>query len=284
MNTETFEWKNGEGLRIHTLEWRVQDPRAVIALVHGQGEHSGRYFQLANWYNAQGIGVIAFDQQGYGRSEGRRGFAKSYDVLLDDIEQFLEIVHERYRGRTLFLYGHSMGGNLCMNYVLKRRTRYISGIISTSPWIKLPFDTPSVKEVADRLIRSYTPTLILPTGLAVHFLSHDQEIVEMYKFDPYVHDKLDARTGLEILEAGLFLDTYKGAFPLPLLLMHGEEDRITDCAASRAFAKRVKDAVTYKEWPDMYHELHNEIGCEKVYQFTLNWMESRMKGEGIIAK
>lgn len=271
MQAETFEWKNSQGLRMHGLDWRTPDPQAVFALVHGQGEHSGRYYQLANWFTARRIAVVGFDQQGYGRSEGRRGFAVSYEALLDDIGQFLERVHERYRGRRLILYGHSMGGNLCMNYVLKRRNPGLSGLIASSPWIKLPFETPAFREVADRLIRSYTPTLILPTGLAVHFLTHDPEIIEMYKFDPYVHDKLDARTGLEILNAGNWLDAFQGVFPLPLLLMHGGEDRITDPQASRNFAERVQGPITFKLWPEMYHELQNEIGCEAVYEYALRW-------------
>lgn len=272
MNLETFSWNNAEGLRLHALNWRVEDPLAVIYVVHGQGEHIGRYFQLANWFNAHHIAVIGFDLQGYGRSEGRRGFAKNYEVLLDDIGQFNGIIRERYPGRAIFLYGHSMGGNLSLNYVIKHKPRKITGHIASSPWIKLPFENPTVNDAASKLIRQYKPTLILPTGLAVHFLSHNQEIVDMYMFDPFVHDKLDARIGMEILEAGNWLDNYTGAYPLPLLLMHGEEDRITDPAASKAFAKRVEGPITFKEWPDMYHELHNELEYQKVLGFVLKWI------------
>ncbi|MCC7466462.1 MAG: alpha/beta fold hydrolase, partial [Saprospiraceae bacterium] len=134
-------WTNAQGLQLFAAHWPVSSPRAVIALVHGQGEHIARYDQMARWYNQHEIAVLGFDQQGYGRSEGKRGHAPSLDALLDDIGLLLEKTREQYPDLPLFLYGHSMGGGLCLNYTT-RRDPDLTGLIATGPWIRLAFEAP----------------------------------------------------------------------------------------------------------------------------------------------
>ena len=113
----TFFWKNTEGLNLYAENWVVTNPTAVIVLVHGQGEHIGRYAHVAEWYNKRGIALMAFDQQGYGKSGGQKGHAANLDVLLNDIARFVEMTKELYPGTPVFLYGHSMGGGLLLYFV-----------------------------------------------------------------------------------------------------------------------------------------------------------------------
>ena len=273
-----LHWKNREGLQLYVSEWSVKSPRAVIALVHGQSEHIGRYAHVAAWYNRQGVALIGYDQQGYGRSEGKPGHAKSLDVLLDDIGQLLEETRVRYPGIPLFLYGHSMGGHLVLNYTL-RRNPGIEGLIVTAPWIRLAFPAPALKVLAARVLKKITPSLTLPTDLAAQFLSRDEAVVQAYQNDPLVHGQLSVAAGLELLEGAEWLDHFQGTFPMPVLLMHGGGDKITSPAASMEFSARAGDRVTYHEWPGFYHEIHNEKEREAVFGYTFQWMDNILKNK-----
>jgi len=267
-----LSWKNAEGLKLHAAEWPVKNPRAVIALVHGQGEHIGRYGHVAKWYNDHKIAVLGFDQQGYGRSEGKRGHAKNLDALLDDIGQLLEETRRRYSDVPLFLYGHSMGGGLVLNYVT-RRDPVLAGLIATAPWIRLAFEAPPLKVFAGKILKKFMPTLSLPTGLASKFLSRDEAVVQAYNNDPLVHNQLSAAEGIALLEAANWLDKWSGVFSIPVLLMHGGGDKITSPVATKEFFGRVAGEVTHREWPGLYHEIHNEKEQEEVFEFTLAWMK-----------
>jgi alpha-beta hydrolase superfamily lysophospholipase len=266
-----LSWKNAEGLHLFAAEWPVKKPKAVIALVHGQGEHIGRYAHAAAWYNEHDMALLGYDQQGYGRSEGKRGHAKNLNVLLDDIGQLLEETRRRYPDVPLFLYGHSMGGNLVLNYVT-RRDPVIAGLIATAPWIRLAFEAPPVKVLAGRILQKFMPTLTLPTNLAANFLSHDEAVVAAYKNDPLVHDQLSAAEGIALLEGAEWLNRYSGVFSIPVLLMHGGADKITSPAATKEFFGRVAGEVAYHEWAGLYHEIHNEKEKEEVFEYTLAWM------------
>lgn len=268
-----LHWKNAEGLSLYAVDWTVENPVAVIALVHGQGEHIGRYAHVAKWYNEHGVALMGFDQQGYGKSEGIRGHADSLEVLLNDIGQFLEKTRERYPGKPLFLYGHSLGGGLALHFAL-RRNPVIDGLIVTSPLIRLAFQPPALKILAGKILRRFMPTLTLPTGLAANFISHDTAVVKAYKTDPLVHDKLSAAAGIAILEMGEWLDHVSGTFSLPVLLMHGADDKITSAAATREFFNRATGNVTHHEWPGLWHETHNEPEKAQVFEYTLAWMKA----------
>ena len=269
-------WKNREGMKLYAAEWPVAAPRAVIALVHGQSEHIGRYRHVAAWYNRQGIAFIGYDQQGYGRSEGKKGHAHSLDALLDDIGQLLEETSMRYPGVPLFLYGHSMGGHLALNYTLRRNPE-LAGVIATGPWIRLAFPAPALKILAAKALKNIAPALALPTDLAVEFLSRDEAVVRAYQNDPLVHGLLSVSAGLDLLEGAGWLDGFAGDFSVPVLLMHGEADRITSPAATRSFSERVGGDVTHREWRGLYHEIHNEKEREEVFEFTLQWIDKILR-------
>ncbi len=266
-----LHWKNAEGLTLFATEWPVEKPKAVIALLHGQGEHIGRYRPVAEWFNQHQIAVLGYDHQGYGRSEGNRGHAKNLEVLLDDIGLLLDKTRQQYPGTPLFLYGHSMGGGLALNYVTRREPD-LTGLIVTSPWIRLAFEAPVLKVLAGKLMRHILPKLALPTGLNPSSISRDEAVVQAYITDPLVHDKLSAAAGIALLEAGEWLDQWAGTFKIPVLLLHGGADQLTSAPATNAFAGRVKGDVTHREWPGLYHEIHNEPEQEEVFESMFEWI------------
>lgn len=271
-----LHWENSQDIKLYAAHYPVKNPVAVIALVHGQGEHIGRYTHLATWYNDHEVAVVALDMQGHGRSEGSRGHIKNLDAYLDDIGLLLEKTQELYPDTPLFLYGHSMGGNLVLNYTL-RRTPSLTGLIATSPWIRLAFEAPAVKVLVGKLMRKFMPTLTLPTNLASHFISQDKKVVEAYRTDPLVHDKISAAAGIALMEGAEWLNTYSGILTVPLLLLHGTGDRIISPDATKSFFSRVAGDVMHREWPGLYHELHNEKEQEEVFDYTFNWMRERLK-------
>ncbi|MEQ1745610.1 MAG: lysophospholipase [Saprospiraceae bacterium] len=269
---EKLTWTNPEGIPIHAAHWPEKKPWAAITLVHGQGEHIGRYDHLGRWFNERGVAVLGYDHQGYGQSGGTRGHAKNLAFLLNDIGQAFGQTQERYPDTRHFLYGHSMGGNLVLNYLLRRRPTDLTGVVATAPWVRLAFSAPLLKVLAGRLLSRLTPSLRLPNGLAVHFLSRDPAVVEAYQNDPFVHNRLSVAAGIQLLDGAIWLDQYAGDTPLPLLLQHGSADRITSAAATGELAERITGKVTFREWPGLYHEIHNEPEQEQVFQVTLDWM------------
>ncbi|MFN2150478.1 MAG: lysophospholipase [Anaerolineales bacterium] len=261
------------------LFFRVWQPaghlKAAVCLVHGLGEHSGRYQHVAAAFNAAGVGVWGFDLRGHGKTPGKRGQVPHYDVMLDDIADAIDAAQEQFTGVPVFLYGHSMGGNLVLNYALRRKPA-LAGVIATSPWIQLAFSPPDSQVRLARLMNHLLPNLTQPNGLDVQALAHDPEVVAAYQNDPLVHDRVSIRLSVEFLDAGEWALEHAAELALPLLLVHGSADPITSAAASQEFAARAGELCTLKIWEGLYHETHNEPQKEQVIAYNLEWLEQHL--------
>lgn len=261
---------NGLELFVHTFP-SEENPKGIVCLVHGHGEHIERYEHLAKRLNDANYSMIGFDLRGHGQSDGRRGHTPSYNAMMEDIDLFLAEVDEHYAGLPRFLYGHSMGGNLVLNYAM-RRNPDLKGVIATGPWLKLAFEPPAIQVGLAKLMQKLFPAFTQSSGLATDALSRDPEVVRAYEEDPYVHDKLSARLFTEIHSAGLWALAHAAEFPLPLLLMHGGADRITSAEASKEFAEKAEGKTLLKIWEGFYHEIHNEPEKEDVFKTLIDWM------------
>ncbi|AEI47607.1 alpha/beta hydrolase [Runella slithyformis] len=261
-----------DGLTLFTRARPIAQPKAVIAFIHGFGEHSGRYAHVANFFNKNGYSFYSLDNRGHGRSEGKRGHAPGYTSYLDDIEVFLEFIASQTNSAPVFLYGHSMGGNLVMNYVLRRKPM-LKGLIVSGPWIQLAFEPKPIMIALGKMMRSIYPGFSQDSGLVQEHISKDPAVVEAYKNDPLVHGLITASAGMGAREAAELLNKYTGEMPVPTLMMHAADDKLTSQPASEAFAQRVSGPVTYKKWEGMYHEIHNEPQQLEVLNYILGWME-----------
>lgn len=270
-----FHWKTSDNLRIYAKEWRIDNPKAVLCLVHGLGEHLNRYNHLAKYFNEKGFAVVAYDRRGHGQSEGKRGHTLSYEAFLDEVSQLLVEAELRYPKLPTFLYGHSMGGNIALKYTLDRHPM-IRGTIVTGPWIELPESPPAILIGIAKLMRSIYPSFSQNTDLDPSFVSRDAEVVKAYKDDPLVHGKITSATAMDMLKAADWLNEYDGKMPVPTLIMHGTDDKLTSQSASEAFAKRVGGDITYRKWEGWYHEIHNERGQREVFDYTLAWIEKHL--------
>jgi len=275
MNTFETQWKSRDGVQFYARGWEPQasTPKGVVCLVHGHGEHVGRYDHVGEALSAAGYALLGFDQRGHGRSAGQRGHIPSYEALLDDIALLLEQAMNRYPALPLFLYGHSMGGNEVINYALRRKPA-LSGVIATGPWLRLAFEPPALKVALGRMMNRIFPAFAQKSGLETAALSRRPDVVRAYESDPLVHDLISARLFVEMYTAGLWALEHAPDFPLPLLLMHGSADRLTSAEASREFAQRAGGQVTLRIWEGGYHEIHNEPERGEVFQTIIAWLDA----------
>ncbi|MBT3189812.1 MAG: alpha/beta hydrolase [Anaerolineae bacterium] len=270
-----WRFKSKDGLKLFTHAFPSENPpKAIVCMVHGHGEHIERYEHLAAALNDANYAMIGFDHRGHGQSEGTRGHTPSYETLLDDIDAFLAEVDEYYPDLPRILYGHSMGGNIVLNYVLRRKPD-LKGVITTGSWIKLAFEPPAVQVFLGKMMNMIYPAFIQNSGLETAAISRDPEVVRAYEEDPFVHNKISARLFVGMYEAGLWSLEHAAEFPLPLLLMHGSADRLTSADASGEFAEKAGDKVKLKIWDGFYHEIHNEPEQADVFKVIIDWLDSQ---------
>ena len=275
MSHVAFWCKTEDGVQLHVQSWQPKmKPEGAICLVHGLGEHSGRYSHVARFLNGTGWALLAFDLRGHGGSGGRRGHAPRYEFFMNDISQLLQVAEERHPDCPLFLYGHSLGGNLVINHALRRNHR-LSGVVASAPLLRTVSDPPTWKTVLAGVMRYLWPSFSTSNGLNATDLSRDQGVVHAYRNDPLVHDRITT-CFLDIRRAGLWALEHAARFPVPLLLMHGDADRITSPRASREFAAKVGARCTLKIFDGLYHEIHNEPEREMVFSFLSAWLKGKM--------
>jgi alpha-beta hydrolase superfamily lysophospholipase len=276
MPHQEFFWQSTDDLKLFGQIWEPdRKPKAMVVLVHGLGEHSGRYQHVAEFLNQQDYIMAGFDLRGHGRSEGMRGHAPSYRAIMDDIEHFIQEVKKRYPQLPCFLYGHSLGGNLVLFYELDRHPN-INGIIVTSPGLGTAYPVPKAKLFFGKILYYLWPSLQMNNGLDPKALSHDPEIEKAYTHDPLVHHKISASLGLDLINNGEWIISHASEFNLPLLLMQGSADRIVNPEKTCLFAEKVPaDLITFKYLENYRHELHNDEGKEEVFKYMLSWLNKQ---------
>jgi alpha-beta hydrolase superfamily lysophospholipase len=274
-----FSWRTGaDQLKIYGQVWQPlpgNETHAVIALVHGMGEHSGRYRRFAEILTTKGISVITFDQRGHGKSEGTKGHITHFNQLLDGVDELLERTRLQFKDKPVFLYGHSMGGNVVLNYALKKPHK-VKGMIVSAPWLRLAFEPPVFKVKLARLMRNLYPGFTQGSGLKTEHLSRDKDVVKAYEKDRYVHDRISAACFVNLYEAGLYALQHANELKVPSLLMHGSADKITSFEASDDFAQKARVVCDFKSWEGLYHELHNEPEKEEVLQHVADWINNQL--------
>lgn len=270
-----FSWTNPNGNKIYAAEWPAPNARAVVGLIHGVGEHCRRYDHLAAYFNGQGIAVIGYDRQGFGRSDGKPGHSASIVELVDEVSRLTVVCERRYPDTPVFLYGHSMGGMLLLLYLIRRNPR-ISGAIVSAPHIRLAFQPNPLLVGVGKLMRRWAPTFTQENKLDLDLLSRSPEVRPAYENDPNVHYKLSSQLGIDMLESAAEIDAWRGQLPVPTLLMHGDADGITSFAASRDFAERNPKGLEFKVWKELYHELHNEPEQKEIFAFSTAWIDRHL--------
>ncbi len=250
-----------------------ENARAMIILVHGLGEHVQRYSQWIEMFKNEGIGVVAVDMPGHGRSPGRRGNISGYELIKEMIDILINTAKQTFPGIPLFIYGHSLGGGLVLNYLLKTNPK-VSGAIATSPWLKLSFEPPRIKLILASILNHILPGFVQSSGLNADFLSHDPDVVRLYRNDPLVHGKISVSLfNIAVKSAKYTLENSSG-LKVRTLIVHGSEDMIVSPEGSREFAAKASLAEL-KIFDGGYHELHNEPFKQEVFDYIIKWIENK---------
>lgn len=278
MRNFVMGWKSADGLEIYAQGWEPEEIpiKGVICLVHGIGEHTGRFEHVAQALSEAGYVLMGADWRGHGRSAGKRGHVHSMEAILKDIDRVLEEAKQRYQGLPLFLYGQSLGAIMVLYYSLKRKP-HINGVIATSPALHTSLDEQPVKIMAARVLGSVIPGLTLHSGLVPQDLSRDEATVQAYINDPMVHYRLSLGFGKKLLEVRTWTLEHAAELEIPLLLMHGKADNIAYPSGSMDFAAPIDEKCTLVLWEDAFHELHNEPEREEVFKVIINWLDKQGK-------
>ena len=265
-----------DGAQIYRQTWLPDGPPvAVVCLVHGLGEHSGRYAHLAQRFTDAGYAVLALDQRGHGKSSGGRGDLPM-DKAVADVGELVDDARGQFPGVPLVIYGHSLGGLVTMTYTAKFKPS-IAAQVASAPALDSELREQKIKFTLAQILGGIIPSVAIPTGLDPEGVSRDPEVVAAYKADPLVHDKGSlglAKSTFAAMDAVMELTE----FPVPLLIIHGTGDRLTVPSASKKLVGHMTGDVTLIEYDGMYHEPHNEPEQEEVFADVLEWLTPRVQG------
>ena len=276
MSHNEFERKAFDGLSLYFQEWQTEkDVKGVICLVHGLGEHSGRYAQWADWLSQAGYSVLSYDLRGHGKSGGVRGHVSSFDEYLNDTDLLLSEAKKKYPNTSCFLYGHSLGAIIVVDYVLQRKPQ-ITGVIITALSTKTALQEQKGKIQIAKVLGRVMPKFTMKSGLDPKTISKDPSIVSKYINDPLVHDLVTAGFGKSSINTIDWINQHSSEWTLPILIMHGELDRLGYVEGSREFASKIEGDCTLKIWTGLLHEVHNEPEKEQVFEYLHQWLDKHI--------
>jgi len=270
-----------DGATLALRHWPLPDGerRATVVLVHGLGEHSGRYGAVAQALNALGCAVRGYDHIGHGRSSGPRGVLPQEDRLLTDLAAVVDATRAAMpAGEPLIVLGHSMGGLVAATFAA-RRLRPIDALVLSSP--ALAVFTNALQRLLLATLPRWLPHLCIANGLNPEYLSHDAVVVAAYVNDPLCHDRISTRLAHFLAFAGADTLRLAGAWTVPTLLMWASDDRMVDPAGSRALAAQAPPGiVTAHAFAGLYHEIFNEVDPAPVSNALRQWLGDYLSKKG----
>lgn len=264
-----------DGTELATRHWPVPDARrpwATLLLVHGLGEHSGRYEHVGARLAEAGIDTYAYDQRGFGASGGRRAWVDRWSRFHDDLAERLAATRTAAAGGPVVLYGHSLGGLVALGYALTDPK--LDALVLSAP--ALDADIPAWKRALARVLGVAVPTLEVKNALNTSVLSRDPQVGVRYLADPLNHHLTTTRLGLEFLREQARCRAALGGLRVPTLVIHGEADRLVPTRASAPLGE--VSSVTRRTYPALRHEMHNEPEGPGVIDDVIGWLRERFAG------
>lgn len=268
-----------DGLNVALYDWPLpfrQRPRGVVLIVHGLGEHAWRYDTVAQRLNAWGFVVRGYDQRGHGESGGAQGVLPDDDALLADLDELVDDTRRHIAqpwSCPLFLLGHSMGGLVASTYV-QRGVGAVDGLVLSSPALDVGMSR--FQKWLTRRLHRWAPDLAVSNGLDAAFISHDPAVVQAYRNDRLVHDRISARLAHFIDSNGPRVVAAAPTWSVPTLLLYAGADRLVRPAGSRAFTAVAPPQVVHSScFEHLYHEIFNEQDPSAVYAALGAWLDEQ---------
>ena len=273
-----------DNLALHLREWPIPGARGTVLIVHGLGEHIGRYVHVADHLNRWGWNVVGYDQRGHGRSEGSRGALEQGSSLLVDLAGVIDSLRND-RGGPLVLLGHSMGGLVAARFCAEGLAsapapwhRAVDALVLSSP--ALDPGMSAVQKLMLAVLGGLAPNLAVNNGLKPAWISRDPAVVKAYVNDPLVHDRVTPRLVRFIVEGGDRVLRQAARWALPTLLLYAGSDRCVAPAGSAAFAQAApREAVSTREFAPLFHEIFNEPEQAEVFAALNAWL-GQLSGVG----
>lgn len=276
-HSEIISFSSSGAAKLYGQWWNsVEDPEALLVVTHGLGEHIGRYNDFAKKFTDINISVFGYDLRGHGHSSGKRGHAGSLDELLVDLQQAMMKARLVHNDIPLYLFGHSLGGNIVANYLLRIKSKEVSGAILSSPWLGLAMDTPLAKRKLGRLMNTIWPSFTTHNSIEPEDLSSVPSVIEQYKQDPLNHHHISSRMFFSNLEAGKFAVAHADKLSVPVLICHGTEDKITSIADSKRFAENAGKMAEFHSWEGARHEPHQDERQNEVVNYYVEWIRGQI--------
>ncbi len=248
---------------------------ASLLIVPGLGEHGGRYAACAKVFANAGFDVHAIDVLGHGLSPGKRGCIQSYEGLLDEIEVALRAIAKMKPGVPQLLWGHSMGGNLVLNYLLRKK--YLPQLaISSGPMLRATRLPSSAFLWLARRLAILMPNYQLQAPVDYAHCTRDPRQREQMMQDKLFHRRLSLRLGAALIDSGQWALEHAGELRTPVLLVHSEQDQITSAQASAEFAKKSPQFCQLKLLADQLHDVHRDLGSESVLDSMCDWLRKNL--------
>lgn len=252
-------------------------PKAHVAIIHGYGDHAGRYRRTIDALVNDGYAVHAFDYRGHGQADGRRGHTDKFSDMLSDLELFMNKVAGKLAGKKLFVFAHSHGGLMMMHHLKKHGADGVSGVIVSGPYLKLALVPPAIKVIGAKLIGKVIPWLPTPTGLTSKDLTRDPAIQAEIDKDPLYGRNATPRWFVESNRAQLEALGFGSDIKVPVYMLLGEKDGIASVPANKEFFATLGTAdKQLKVYPGMLHEIWNETGREEVWRDISQWISQHL--------
>ncbi|MFX0073799.1 MAG: alpha/beta hydrolase [Candidatus Hermodarchaeota archaeon] len=270
------EIEGENNLKIYYQAWIPDNPKAIIQVVHGFAEHSGRYLNVVNHLIPLGYAVYADDHRGHGKSDGKRNYVDSFNQYIEDEKSFYDLIKNAYQNLPIFMLGHSMGSMIALFFANKYEP-LLKGLILSGTGTGAGEGTSKALKVIVKLLAKIIPKKYINPGLKAEKLSHDPEVVKAYESDPLVNaDKIALRLGWELMKCFSKFDPITQSLKLPLLVQCGAEDSLikgSEEALKSAFKMKDKTILIYE---GLYHEVYNESKeeREKVLKDLSNWLDN----------
>ncbi len=265
-----------DGLEIYTQTWLADQPRAHLVLVHGLGEHSGRYQNYVDYFVPRGWTLHGADARGHGRSGGKRGYVERFDHFVADVNWRVAHIRSADAATPIFVLGHSLGSLIALKFGLDHPAG-LSGVIVTGTALRDALALPGWKRQMATMLSNVAPALKIDNGVLTKYLSQDPAVITAYDTDPLVHSWGTPRLATEAEKVRAELYRRAGEWQVPLLMLHGGDDHVCLAEGARVFAQQIPAAlVTYREFDGLYHEIHNERERDRVFGEIEAWLTVRL--------